>query len=77
MNTIERYAMEMICDGAESRVEDDLNEDGKATDEEHEAALILAAEIIRAMRQRRRASQLVLWAGLNLGEDIPAVSVTS
>ena len=48
--TIEQYAIEMVTSGAESTIEDDLNEDGKVSDEDHEAACNLAQRVVRVIR---------------------------
>lgn len=50
MNATTKYAIDMICDGAESTVEDDLNEDGKIGDDEHTVAVGIAMAMIRVMR---------------------------
>jgi hypothetical protein len=50
MKTIEEYAIELVADGAESCAEDDLNESGDVTDEDHGAAMDLAIKIARAIK---------------------------
>lgn len=51
----ERYAVDLILDGAESAVEDDMNEDAEVTDEEQEDANDLVYQIIHAIRTNPRA----------------------
>jgi len=53
--TVEQYAIKLVCDGAESTAEDDLNEDGAIADADHGAACDLALEIARAIRDDPRA----------------------
>lgn len=55
--TVAQYAINLVCDGAESTAEDDLNEDGAIADEQHGAACDLAASIAKAIR---RNPQVVL-----------------
>jgi hypothetical protein len=50
MNTIEEYALDLVADGAESTVEDDMNEDGDIADADHQAALKLALAVVRGIR---------------------------
>ena len=45
-----QYAINAICDGAESTVEDDLNEDGKLSDRDHEVACGMAMAMINVIR---------------------------
>jgi len=66
MKTVEEYAVDLVCDGAESHAEDDIDEDGELTALEHEVAVDLAMRIIRALRAHPEA--LVRWAG---GVDLP------
>jgi hypothetical protein len=49
--TVEQYAIDLACDAIESCAEDDLNEDGKIAESEHEAALDLAMAIAKAIRK--------------------------
>jgi hypothetical protein len=59
--TIEQYALDMVLNGAESTVEDDMNEDGEIGEEDHEAACDLGYRIIKVIRANR---DVVLgWAG--------------
>lgn len=55
MNEIEKYAVELVADGAESTAEDDLNEDGKLSDIHHEEACGLAVDIATAIRNNPAA----------------------
>jgi hypothetical protein len=48
--TVEEYAIELVADGAESTVEDDLNEDGDLSEEDHKEACYLAMAIVQAIR---------------------------
>jgi hypothetical protein len=50
MSTIEEYAIGIVASGAESTIEDDLNEDGEVTDDDHPKACALALAIVRAIR---------------------------
>lgn len=51
LTEIEDYALKIVCDYAESGVEDDIDEDGElGTEEEHDEATDLALKIIRGMR---------------------------
>jgi hypothetical protein len=50
VKTIEEYVIDLVADGAESKIEDDLNEDGEIADDDHEAACDLAMAIVRAIR---------------------------
>jgi hypothetical protein len=49
--TVEQYAIGLVCDGAESTAEDDLNEDGAIADGDHGAACDLAIRIAKAIRK--------------------------
>jgi hypothetical protein len=55
VKTVEEYAIELVCEGAESCAEDDLNEDGDIAEEDHDAAMDLALEIARAVRANPQA----------------------
>jgi hypothetical protein len=48
--SVEDYAIELLADGAESTIEDDLNEDGNLSEEEHDEACHLAMAIVQAIR---------------------------
>lgn len=53
MKTIEEYALGIVTDGAESMVEDDMDEDGDLPgEEEHEKAVDLAYALIRVIREQ-------------------------
>lgn len=51
MKTVEEYAIDMVAAGAESLIEDDLNEDDEISDEDHKAAVDLALAMVRAIRE--------------------------
>lgn len=55
LTPVERYAIDMIADGAESVIDDDLNEPGMLSDREHEAACDLALRIVRGIRDNPAA----------------------
>lgn len=55
LSPVEQYAVELVADGAESHREDDLNEDGKLSDDKHDEALKLAHTIVQAIRANGRA----------------------
>jgi hypothetical protein len=48
--TIEEYAIDLVCVGAEHVAEDDLNEDEQIADADHQAACDLAIDIAHAIR---------------------------
>lgn len=50
MSPIEEYALDMVADGAEGLIEDDLNESGEISEEDHPAAVALGMAIVRAIR---------------------------
>lgn len=50
MKTIEEYAIDLVCEGAEHCGTDDLNEEGEIAEEDHRAACDLAVEIAQAIR---------------------------
>jgi hypothetical protein len=50
MKTIDEYAIDLVCSGAESTAEDDLNEEEEIADADHQAACDLAIEIAHAIR---------------------------
>jgi hypothetical protein len=50
VSTIEEYAIDMVASGAESTIEDDLNESGDVSDEDHPAAIALGMSIVNAIR---------------------------
>lgn len=50
LKTVEEYAIALVVEGAESRSEDDMNEDGQIADEGHEKACALAWKIAQAIR---------------------------
>lgn len=53
MKTIEEYALGILTSGAESHIEDDIDEDGElATEEDHQKAVDLAYELIRIIREK-------------------------
>jgi hypothetical protein len=60
VKTIEEYATDLVCNGAESHAEDDLNESGEVVDDEHEAAMDLAIAMARAIRVH--ADEVIGWA---------------
>lgn len=51
LTSIEQYAISMILDGAEAIIDDDLDEDGKLSDEDHSTATDLAYEIVGWIRE--------------------------
>ncbi len=50
MMTVEEYAIDLVCTGAEHVAEDDVNEDGDIADEHHHKACDLAIAIAHAIR---------------------------
>lgn len=50
---VERYALQMILSGAESLIEDDLNEGGELTDEQHTRACEFGHALIKAVRDEQ------------------------
>lgn len=50
MKTVEEYAIGMVAAGAESTIEDDLNEDDEVTEDDHKLAIKLAYGMVRAIR---------------------------
>lgn len=48
---IRKYAVKLIVDGATSHAEDDLNEDGELTDEEHEQAVEFALATLKTFQK--------------------------
>lgn len=54
-NEAEAYALQMVLSGAESVIEDDLNEDGELDDEQHERACEFGYALLRAIRDHRSA----------------------
>lgn len=48
--TIEEYAVDLVCSGAMSVAEDDMNEENAIDDADHPAAVALAYRIIKAIR---------------------------
>lgn len=50
MKTIDEYALDLVADGAQSIVEDDMNENEEIADADHEAARQRAYQIIDAIR---------------------------
>lgn len=48
--TVEEYAIDLVTYGAESVAEDDLNEDDKIANKDHEAAVRLALDMVDAIR---------------------------
>jgi hypothetical protein len=51
----EDYAFQMVLSGAESFIEDDLNEDGELSDEQHERSCEFGYALLRAIRDQRAA----------------------
>ena len=51
LTDVQRYALQLIIDGATSHAEDDLNEDGAISDQDHTEAVELALAITRAIRR--------------------------
>lgn len=51
----ERYAIQMVADGAESHAEDDLNEDGALSDAEHDEAMTLGCSMARVIADNPEA----------------------
>lgn len=49
----EEYALQMVLSGAESVIEDDLNEDGELTDEQHERSCEFGYALLHAIRYHR------------------------
>jgi len=56
----EQYALQMVLSGAESVIEDDLNENGELSDEQHERACEFGYTLLHAIRYHR--SQLLTTA---------------
>jgi len=56
----EQYALQMVLSGAESVIEDDLNENGELSDEQHERACEFGYALLHAIRYHR--SQLLTTA---------------
>lgn len=56
----EAYALQMVLSGAESVIEDDLNEDGELSDEQHTRACEFGYALLHAIRYHR--SQLLTTA---------------
>lgn len=50
MKTVEEYAIGMVAAGAESVIEDDLNEDDEVTEDDHKLAIKLAYGMVEAIR---------------------------
>lgn len=50
MKSIQEYAIDLVADGAESTIEDDLNELGDIAEDDHQAACDLAMDVVRAIR---------------------------
>lgn len=67
MKTIEEYAIDMVAAGAESVIEDDLNEDDEIAEADHEAACELGHAIVRAIRANPDA--ILALARLTEDED--------
>ncbi len=51
----EYYALDMVLSGAESFIEDDLNEDGKLSDEQHERSCEFGYALLKAIRDNQAA----------------------
>jgi hypothetical protein len=75
VKTIEEYAIDLVANGAESTIEDDLNEDGEVSDEDHEKARDLAMAIVRAIRTTPgpvlALTRLITEAGKSAAELLP------
>lgn len=56
----EQCALQMVLSGAESVIEDDLNEDGELSDEQHERSCEFGYALLHAIRYHR--SQLLTTA---------------
>jgi len=50
----ERYALRMVLSGAESFIEDDLDEDGELDDEQHTRAVEFGYALLHAIRYHHR-----------------------
>jgi hypothetical protein len=50
MTPVEQYAIDLVVAAIEDHAEDDLNEDGKLTDGDHELAISLAMALAKAIR---------------------------
>jgi hypothetical protein len=70
VKTIEEYAIDLVCDGAESTAEDDLNEDEDIADADHRAACDLAVDIAHAIREH---PDVVLELALKTPEEWQAL----
>lgn len=56
----EAYALQMVLSGAESVIEDDLNEDGELSEEQHTRSCEFGYALLHAIRYHR--SQLLTTA---------------
>jgi hypothetical protein len=67
---IQSYALDLVADGAESTIEDDIDEDGALdSEEDHAAAYGLAMSIVRAIRAQPDA--ILALARLTQDEETP------
>jgi len=55
MTPVEKYAIDLIVNGARSFTEDDLDEDGKLSEDDHREARALALRIVKAIRSNPQA----------------------
>lgn len=58
--SVEDYAVKLVHEGAESRAEDDMNEDGDIDDAGHEQAMDLAIDLAHVIRDHR--DTFLSWA---------------
>lgn len=59
MTEIEKYAMSMLHQGGEGIAEDDLNEDGEISDDDHQEACALSIYMAHAIRDNQ--SSFLAW----------------
>jgi hypothetical protein len=65
----EDYALQMVLSGAESVIEDDLNEDGELDDEQHTRACEFGYALLHAIRYHRSTLLTTAREHYNSGSD--------